>query len=124
MNISIFENIKKIFIKKEIPRIESIETYEDVNLFLAGYKYYFEKRPAQYYYEWCFSTDDDNITIIKKVNRYFVNGLYEPNIRAYIWDNRDIINAELKRQKEKSKSKEREQMRKEDLENQIKKTAI
>ena len=51
MNISIFENIKKIFIKKEIPRIESIETYEDVNLFLAGYKYYFEKHPAQYYYE-------------------------------------------------------------------------
>ena len=124
MNISIFENIKKIFIKKEIPRIESIETYEDVNLFLAGYKYYFEKRPAQYYYEWCFFTDDNNITITKIVDRYFVNGFDEPNIRAYIWDNRDIINAGLKRRKERIESEEREQRRKKELENQIKKTAI
>ena len=124
MNISIFENIKKIFIKKEIPRIEFIETHGDVNLFLAGYKYYFEKRPAQYYDDWCFSTDDDKITITKIVDRYFVNGLYKPNIRAYIWNNRDIINAELKRRKERIESKEIEQRREKDLENQIKKTAI
>jgi hypothetical protein len=58
------------------------------------------------------------------VSRYFVNGFDEPNIRAYIWDNRDIINAALKRRKERIESEEREQRRKKELENQIKKTAI
>ncbi len=99
------KKIKKLLNIKDVPIVESIETYEDVNLFLAGYKYYFEKCPAQYYYEWCFFTDDNNITITKIVDRYFVNGFDEPNIRAYIWDNRDIINAELKRRKERIESK-------------------
>ena len=116
------KKLKKLLNIKDVPIVKSIETYEDVNLFLAGYKYYFEKRPAQYYDDWCFSTDDDKITITKIVDRYFVNGFDEPNIRAYIWDNRDIINAELKRRKERTESKEREQRRKEELENQIKKT--
>ena len=120
--MSIIYKIKKLLNIKDAPIVESIETYEDVNVFLAGYKYYFKKLPAPS--AWYFFTDDDRIIITKRVSRYFVNDFYEPNIRAYIWDNRDAINTELKRRKERSESKEREQMRKKELENQIKKTAM
>ncbi len=117
--MSIFKNVKNFLVKKEIPKIESIESYEDVNLFLKGYKYYFEKRAMEYYYEWCF-IDDNNITITKIADRYYVNGFREPNIRAYVWDNRDIINAELRRKREKAENEKKEWLRKKELEDQIK----
>ena len=37
------KKIKKLLNIKDVPKIEVIKTYEDVNLFLDGYKHYFSK---------------------------------------------------------------------------------
>jgi hypothetical protein len=120
--MSIIYKIKKLLNIKDVPIVESIETYEDVNAFLEGYKHYFEKLDSWYFIARVNGIDQ---VIINKIGcRYFVGDnnfyFYEPNIRAYIWDNRDIINAELKRRKERTESEERERIRKEELESQIK----
>ena len=130
--MSIINTIKNFFIKKRIPRIEAIKTYEDVNLFLDGYKHYFSKTSfgngAYWFFTFC--NDRSRERKIRKVwHKYIVieeiaTGLIdekvEPNIRAYIWVNRDDINKALLLQKERNEYEERKSQRQRELENQIK----
>ena len=124
----IIDNIKKFFIKRKIPKIEAIKTYEDVNLFLAGYKYYFDYVSSAWVtWIFCFDEKGFNIEIIREslvfipmIYRYRIDGYREPNIRAFVWEHRDSINAELLRRNESAEISKRIRLRKEILEKKIK----
>ncbi|RZV40214.1 MAG: hypothetical protein EVJ48_01610 [Candidatus Acidulodesulfobacterium acidiphilum] len=130
------KKIKKLLNIKDVPKIEVIKTYEDVNLFLDGYKHYFSKTSfgngAYWFFTFC--NDRSRERKIRKVwHKYIVieeiaTGLIdekvEPNIRAYIWVNRDDINKALLLQKERNEYEERKLQRQRELENQIKKNGL
>ena len=130
------KKIKKLLNIKDVPKIEVIKTYEDVNLFLDGYKHYFSKTSfgngAYWFFTFC--NDRSRERKIRKVwHKYIVieeiaTGLIdekvEPNIRAYIWVNRDDINKALLLQKERKEYEERKLQRQRELENQIKKNGL
>lgn len=119
--MSVFKNI---FSKKDtdVPVIESIKTYKDVNLFLAGYKHYFKQA-----YSWYFSiriNQNDKLFIWKKNDGFFISDNYEPNIRAFIWNHKDMINDELKRRREEAELEEKEYIKEHELENEIEAAGI
>lgn len=124
----IIDNIKKFFIKRKIPKIEAIKTYEDVNLFLAGYKYYFDYVSSAWVtWIFCFDEKGFNIEIIREslvfipmIYRYRIDGYREPNIRAFVWEHRDSINAELLRRNESAKLSRIKLLQREALEKEIK----
>lgn len=116
--MSIVNTIKNFFIKKRIPRIEAIKTYEDVNLFLAGYKYYFEKIDAWYFI--IRDNHNDHILLGKAFDGFFIPDLFEPNIRAFVWEHKDSINAELLRRNKSAEISNRIRLQKEALEKEIK----
>ena len=110
----LINKIKKLLGAKEVPVIESIQTYDDVNLFIEGYKNYFERiwyYDDHYAWEFTFKNGDGrNITIIKSGSYRVLTGALinkKPFIRAFVWDNRYEINKEfLSRKKAKSDAEE------------------
>jgi hypothetical protein len=130
--MSIIYKIKKLLNIKDVPIVESIETYEDVNAFLAGYKNYFSKTSFINGAYWFFTFYNDRsrerrirkvwhkYIIIEEIATGLIDEKVEPNIRAYIWDNKDDINKTLLLCKERNEYEERKSQRQRELENQIK----
>ena len=85
----IVEKIKSFLGFKKILKIDSIQEPKDVNIFLAGEKYYFTKTEwydiARFTY-FIFLDGNLEIVILRRGCRYFVNDRYEPYIRAFVWD--------------------------------------
>ena len=93
----LINKIKKLLGVKEVPRIESIQTYEDVDLFLKNYKHIFTERriktilPFMNKY-WTFTFEDKNkqVSIIEPLSAdlyiVFSNKVWreEPNIKLFI----------------------------------------
>lgn len=50
---------------------------------------------------------NDRPFLVKTFDGFFVPYSSESNVRAYIWDNRNIINAELKRKREKAENEKK-----------------
>jgi hypothetical protein len=135
----LINSIKKFLKIKEVPRIESIKTYEDVNLFLKGYKNYFKLNWTDFFdnrvWVFAFISNGQKITIIKSpYNTTYqisdgVSTYRELYIRAFIYDHKDEINERLliKQQiqiiKQQIQSEtEKEFLRRKTLEEQIKNT--
>ena len=129
----LINKIKKLLGVKEVPRIESIQTYEDVDLFLKNYKHIFTERriktilPFMNKY-WTFTFEDKNkqVSIIEPLSAdlyiVFSNKVWreEPNIKLFIWDNKDEINKQLLANKQTIKWVEKEFLRRETLDEEIK----
>jgi hypothetical protein len=121
----LINNIKRLLGIKEVPVIESIQTYEDVNLFLEGYKNYFEYEDFGYWF-FAFGKTGQRV-LIKKFRHYYgisdqVSNYKELFIRAFIWNRRDEINEELLSRKKAKSDAEKEFLRRTTLEEQIKNT--
>ena len=122
------KKLKKLLNIKDVPIVKSIETYEDVNLFLAGYKYYFDYVSSAWVtWIFCFDEKGFNIEIIREslvfipmIYRYRIDGYREPNIRAFVWEHKDSINAELLRRNESAKLSRIKLLQREALEKEIK----
>ena len=89
---------------------------------MAGYKYYFEFVSCSWIFY--FNEKGSAIEIIKEslifTSIYRIDGYREPNIRAFVWEHRDSINAELLRRNESAEISKRIRLRKEILEKKIK----
>lgn len=91
-----------------------IESYNDVNTFLKNYKKYFKFMGPSFLitgYGWIFkftkTTSSRTMTVeivrhlsLSEENRYTINNNPEPNIRAFIWNNREWVNKELIKREE------------------------
>ncbi|RZD16586.1 MAG: hypothetical protein EVJ46_06145 [Candidatus Acididesulfobacter guangdongensis] len=126
----LINKIKNIFGVKEVQKIESIQTYEDVNLFLKGYKNYFEYPTLHNGWFFAFGKTRQRI-LIKRFNTFFTRTPYyeisdsistykELYIRAFIWDHRDKINEELLIRKKVKNDTEKEILRLKKLDEEIK----
>ena len=58
--------------------------------------------------------------LLREIATGLIDEKVEPNIRAYIWDNKDDINKTLLLCKERNEYEERKSQRQRELENQIK----
>ena len=112
--------------------MEKIETYQDVNEFLKNYKRYFNYitiLPIGYNYIFEFNKIKStrtlfiemsiNIYNLSEKSKYAINGKKEPNIRAYIWKNKEYINKELQKRAEINKLKEIKEKEDMELEKEI-----
>ncbi len=94
--------------------IDMIKSYNDVNTFLKNYKKYFKFMGPSFLitgYGWIFefnkiiSSRTITIDIVRHLsfserNRYTINDNPEPNIRAFIWNNKEWINKEIIKREE------------------------
>lgn len=105
----LINKVKNLLGVIKAPKIESIQSYKDADLFLKGYKNYFKKRKAKTilpfintYYIFMFENKNKQVSIIERLSygSYYIvfnNDVwqYEPNIELFVWDNRNEINKKL-----------------------------